>query len=271
MRSSPGIQWIVVVVVIVAVAGCPHQPQLPDVSTLTNDEVRARLEHSATRRQTLEGVVKARLPGVEGLVVNATLDVAARAPGDLSVAVRSFFEMPQQVLAAFQGEVVLYDATSGAPRFFRGPASERTLARVLGVPLAPDDVTALLLGRAPLEPRAPWPPPKVHLLSVDEEHGTYTVQIDRPGRGAVIVTARAVDDALVAAEVFRGDGRKLVSCRFDQLSDRQGVAFAQRISLVVKESGQELALEIQDARFNQPLPDEAFVLVPPSGAVVSPL
>ncbi|MDP2340859.1 MAG: DUF4292 domain-containing protein [Deltaproteobacteria bacterium] len=251
--------------------GCPHHPELPDVSTLTDEQVSARLHKSAERRRTLEGVIKARLPGLEGVVVNATLDVAVRAPADLSVAVRSFFDMPQQVLAAFNGEVVLYDATTGSPRFFRGPASDRTLTRVLGLPLGPDDAAALLLGRAPLDTRAGWPPPRLRLVSVDEEHATYTVQIDRPGRGAVVVTARATDDALVSAELFRGDGRKLVSARFEQLKDHDGVVFADRIALIVKDTGQALVLEVQEARFNQPLDDVAFILVPPEGSVVLPL
>ena len=273
-HSSATLRAVVVVVVVACAfffCGCPHHPALPDVSTLTDEQASARLHKSAERRRTLEGVVKARLPGLEGVVVNATLDVAVRAPADLSVAVRSFFDMPQQVLAAFNGEVVLYDATTGSPRFFKGPASDRTLARVLGLPLGPDDAAALLLGRAPLDARVGWPPPRLRLVSVDEDKALYTVQIDRPGRGAVVVTARATDDALVSAELFRGDGRKLVSARFEQLKDHEGTAFAHRIALVVKDSGQELVLEVQEARFNQPLDDTAFILVPPEGTPVAPL
>ena len=251
--------------------GCTHLARGPDGPALTHKNVEGRLRASAARRNSVEGVIKARLPGLAGVVVNATLDFAARAPGDLSVSVRSFFDMPQQVFTSGNGEAVLYDATTGAPRFFRGPATEQSLARVLGVPLAPDDAAALLLGRPPVEQRAGWPPSRLKLLSVDPAAATYNVQIERPGRGHLVVTARASDDALLSAALFRGDGRQLVSVRFDLLADHDGVAFAHRIAIVVSDTAQELVLEMKDVRFNQPLSDEVFALLPPADAVVLPL
>lgn len=265
--------WIVAVAL--ALSACPHRIEGPDVSTLTDAQVKARLEQSAAHRNTMQGVIKARLPGLEGVVVNATVDVAARVKdgsADLNVAVRSFFEVPQQVLVAHDGEVTLYDATSGAPHFFRGPANERTLARVLGVPVAPDDAVALLLSRPPLDTRSGWPAARIKLVGVDEEKGTYTASIERAGRGAVVVVVDAKNDALSAIELRRGDGRKLVSAVFEDVRvDVGGVPFAWRVRLTVADTGQQVVFEVQDASFNQPLDDDAFVLVPPEGARIEPL
>jgi len=276
MRSVAVLPALVVVLVFALVAvGCPHRVAGVDVSTLTHESVRARLQQSAAHRSSMQGVIKARLPGLEGVVVNATIDVAGRAPGDLFVAVRSFFEVPQQVLVSRQndgsGEVTLYDASSGAPHFFRGPATEKTLQRVLGVPLAPDDVVALLLARPPLDERPGWPPPRVRLIGVDEEAGTYTARIERAGRGPLVVTVDARNDTLLQATVARGDGRELVAAVFEAPRVVAGVVFAGRVKLTVIETGQELVLEVQEATWNEAIADEAFTLAPPDGMKLEPL
>ena len=256
---------------------CVHLPRFPEVRALTHADVDARLRAAAARRRAVDGVAKAALPGLSGAVLNATVDIAAAAPDRLSVAVRSFFEVPQQILVATADGVTLYDATSGAPRFLRGPATDRSLARVLGVPLAPDDAIALVLGRAPLDVVPGRPPPRVRLVAVDEDGGTYTARIERPGRGALLVTARVTDDAIVAAEVWRGDGRPLVRARCADFVAQDGVAFARRIELALVDDDAgirpaEVVLSITKATWNPPaLPDSAFVLDVPDGITVQPL
>lgn len=267
--------FVAVVCVGVGAVGCHRPVDGPDVSTLTDDNVRVRLQQSADRRRSLSGVLKARLPGLEGVVVNATVDVAARAAADLNVAVRSFFEVPQQVLVARTvdgvSEVTLYDATSGAPRFFRGPANERTLGRVLGVPVAPDDAVALLLSRPPLEVRPGWPAARVRLRAVDEDRGSYTAAIERAGRGLVVVVVDARTDALIALDLYRGDGRKLVSAAFADVVVEQGLPWARQLTLTVVDTGQVVIFELQQGSFNVALDDDAFVLTPPEGTPIAPL
>jgi hypothetical protein len=258
-------------------AACVHVPRFPEVRALGSADVEARLRAAALRRVAVDGVAKAALPGLGGAVVNATVDVAAAAPDRLSVAVRSFFEVPQQILVANGDVVTLYDATTGAPRFFAGPASDRTLARVLGVPLSPDDAVALILGRAPLDTRDGRPPPRVRLVAVDDDEGTYTARIERAGRGALLVTARVSDDAIVAVEVWRGDGRPLVRATCGDFVVHDGVAFARRIVLSLVDDGlapgpRGVVLSMTKANWNPAaLPDSAFVLDVPPDQPVLPL
>jgi hypothetical protein len=234
------------------------------------------LRTAAARRLAVEGVARVGLPGVGGAVAHVTVDVAAAAPDRLSVAVRSFFEAPQQIFVASGDVVTLYDATGGAPRFRRGPAGEQTLERVLGVPLAPDDAVALLLGRAPLHDVGGRPPPRLRVVAVDETAGTYTARIERAGRGALLVTARFADDAVVAVEVWRGDGRPLVRARCGDFVDVGGIAFARRIELSLVEPPTEgpgtVVIALSPVTFNPTsLPDTAFVLNVPPGMPVEPL
>jgi hypothetical protein len=266
---------VVVLGVVVGVA-CVHVPRFPEVHALTHTDVAARLLASAERRHSVVGVARAGLPGVGGAVMNATLDIAAAAPSRLSVAVRSFFEIPQQILVADGDVVTVYDATAGTPRFLRGPASERTLARMLGVPLWPDDAVAVLLGRAPLDVAGARPPPRVRLLGVDDERGTYSARIERAGRGALLVTARVRDDAVVAMEIWRGDGRPLVRATFSDFVDDNGIAFARRVELALVDAPAEehaaIVLSLSAATWNpRSLPDTAFVLDVPPAASVEPL
>lgn len=260
---------------LVVAASCVTTPVVPTPS-LGDDEARAILASAAGPRARFEGVVKASLPGLQGAVVNATLDAAAQAPAQLSVAVRSFFEVPQQILVANDGTVTLYDATSGSARFTRGPASDQSLKTVLGLPLAPDDAVALLLGRAPLEASRPgWPAPRVRVVHVDVD--TFTVAIERAGRGALRWTARHRDHVVTAVAFFTGDGRPLVEAAItDHVAADDGVLFPRRV--VVKlladsgREGSEVVLTVQDGRFNgPPLPPEAFILEPPPGVNVGVL
>lgn len=277
--SRLGLRAVLLVSVLgaaLAQSGCtrPRKDGV-DVSTLTHPLVDARLRQSAARRVSLSGTYTARLPGIEGVVVNATVDVAARAPGDLNIGVRSFFEVPQQVLVASnvdgQSVITLYDATSGAPVFSRGPASERTLGRVIGVPLLPDDAVSLLLGRPPLDVREGYPAARVRLLDVDETRGTYRASIERAGRGAVVVDVDAKDDAVVGATLARGDGRRLATVRVVAHVDVDGVRYPRQLLLRVEESGQEVILEVKDVDFGAVVLDEAFVLEPPEGTPIRSL
>lgn len=267
-RHLPALVVVAVALVLALGAACVTTPA-PLPPAIDDAGARARLVEDAARRQRFEGVVKASLPGIEGAVVNATLDVAAQAPSQLSVAVRSFFEVPQQILVASDGTVTLYDATSGSARFARGPATDQSLKNVLGLPLGPDDAIALLLGRAPLEPARPgWPAPRMRVVDVDAE--TFTVAIERAGRGAVNWQVRRSDGVVAAAGFFTGDGRRVLEAKVtDRSAGDDGVAFPRRIVVtLLADSGRsgEVVLTVQDGRFNgPPVPPEAFVLEPPPG------
>ena len=278
-RSSPFTAIIVAALAVGAVA-CQHAVPLPEASTLTDAGITARLSSSSQRRHRVDAVIKAGLPGPAGAVVSATVDVAAEAPRQLSVSVRSFFEVPTQILVANDDVVTLYDASSGTPRFSRGPANDKSLQRVLGVPLVPDDVVALILGRAPVDAREGWSAPRIKVLAVDANTGTYTASIERAGRGTLWWTARFSDDALVKLVAFAGDGRRLVeaSCSDHRLVGEVAFAHSVRLRLVPASEGgafadsSEVILTVRQATFNGPsLPPEAFVLEPPPGTAVGAL
>lgn len=260
---------------LVASHGCATTTPASPPPVIAVADARSVLAADAASRSRFEGVITAALPGLEGVVVNATLDVAVSAPSQLSVAVRSFFEVPQQILVASDGVVTLYDATDGTPRFSRGPASDQSLRNLVGLPLAPDDAVALLLGRAPLEPsQSGWPAPRLRVQ--DATTDTFGVVIERAGRGAIEWRARCEDGALVSATFFSGDGRPIVAALvLERDVGDDGVVSPRRIRVsLLPESGRrgEVVLLVKEGRFNgPPLPPEAFVLEPPPGVPLSAL
>ena len=140
-------------VVVAVAAGCPRPAPLPSLDGLTDEVAVRRARAGGERRARLVGTIKARLPGLEGVVASADLDVALQPRAMVSVAVRSFFEQPMQMLVTDGELVTVFDATQGQPVFFRGSADAATLARVLPLPLSPRETVAIFLARPPVEGR----------------------------------------------------------------------------------------------------------------------
>jgi outer membrane lipoprotein-sorting protein len=245
---------------------CPP-PRVPkiDLSTLTDDVAVARVHKAASHRQRMAGTVHAKLPGVQGVVMSADLDVALEPPAMLSVAVRSFFEQPQQVLVTDGKTVSLYDATSGQPHFKHGPADGKSIEKLLGVPLLPDEVVAVFLAH-------PDDDAKGHLARVDEKAGTYTVTLQADGKAQADVTVRASDDAVVAWRQYRGDGSALVDVSYGELKPVGDAVMPFQWTLTLVDNKQAIELKATDVTFNGPrLPPDAFQLTPPGNVPWEPL
>lgn len=263
---------VTLAIVFTATACPPRVSTLPELESLTDAQATSRIVNAAARRERMYGVVKAKLPGLQGVVMSATLDVAVEPAAKLSVAVRSFFEQPQQVLVTDGTIVTLYDATSGEPVFMRGPVSARAVSKVLPVPLLPDEVVALFLAR-------PFEQSRGRLVGVDHEKATYDVWLESPGHAPAQITARVADDAIVRWQHFKRDGRPLLDVTyadFRPVTGANGVEavapFAWTITLVDRTPAQALLFTASDVTFNGPaLPEDAFRLEPPPGVNVLPL
>lgn len=245
---------------------CP-KPDALALRALTSEQATARVLNVARRHERMGGLVKARLPGIEGMVASVDLDVALEPPARVSVAVRSFFDQPMQVLVTDGREVTVFDATQGVPLFLRGPANERTLQRVLPLPLRPEELVQVMLARPPLDARG-------RLVSVDEDAGTYTVHLEAFGHGPVDVTARVQDDAIMVWRQHRKDGRALLEARYSDHRMVGDVALAHRFVLTRLDTPTHEAVEIlaTDLDYNgPPFEDVAFQLIPPPGVPVGTL
>lgn len=263
--------FAVVLCIGVALEGCYPAVRFPELALLTDSEATARVQRAAARRQRLVGTLKARLPGLEGVVMNATLDVAAEPPARLSVAVRSFFEQPMQMLVTDGSEVTLFDATQGTPVFRRGPVTADTISRLLPIPLWPHEVVEVFLAHPPAQARG-------RLVGVDEKNGTYDVWFEPLGDAPFQLTVRARDDAVLRWKHFRKDGRPLLDVVYGDLRtvETDGITAvmpaAWTLTLLDREPPQSLVFAAVDVQQNgPPLPPDAFRLEPPDTMPLLPL
>lgn len=283
--SSPRTVGVFVVAIATAIvamgAACPTRVStLPELDSLTDAQATARVMRAAARRERMTGVVKAKLPGLQGVVMSATLDVAVEPRAKLSVAVRSFFEQPQQMLVTDGTVVTVYDATSGEPVFFQGPVSPKAVAKIFAVPLMPDDVVALFLARpfagasTDVNHDGDGNVVRGRLVSVDHTKATYDLWLESPGHAPAQVTARVHDDAIVRWQHFTRDGRPLLDVTYADLRTVGDavVPFAWTFTLVDRTPHEALLFTATDVTFNgERLPPEAFRLDPPPGVSVRPL
>lgn len=250
-----------------ASASCPKPPPERPRPALTLEQADARLRAETLRRQRVSGLYKGRLAGLKGLVVSADLDVIAESPARLHLAVRSFFDQPIQVLATDGERVTLYDAQGdGGPRFYAGPADASAARRLLGVPLSPEEVVDVLLGRVPAGATA-----RAHAAS--EKGAAYTVVFDLAGGGRATVTAD-LDDAITHLAVADAAGRPRYEVAYDDFDVREGIRFAEKLEVRVHAAGgaEALVLSIKEAELNpEPFPDEVFQVGLPPGASFEPL
>ena len=265
MSGRPLFVCVAIFVVVTTSAGCPPRVPGVDVKTLTDAQAVARIHQAAARRQRMVGTVKAKLPGIEGVIASAELDVALQPPASLSVAVRSFFEQPQQELVTDGDVVTLYDATSGKPVFRRGPADDKAVQRLLGIPLAPAEVVAAFLARPPDDATG-------HLVGVDEKAGTYTVALDSDVIAPCELVVRASDDAVLTWHQMRGDGTPIIDVGYGDLRAAGDAVVPFRWSLVLTTTKQAFDFVATDVTFNgPPLPADAFRLEPPGNVPIEPL
>jgi hypothetical protein len=247
---------------------CP-KPDTRVVTSLSTEQAVGRLTASANRRLRLAGQLKGHLPGLAGMVGSVDLDVIAEPAGNLSVAVRSFFEQPLLVLATNGTTASVVDTLHS--RFLKGLVNDRTLARVLPLPVRPEEVVGLLLGRAPVDTM------RARLDSVDDEHGTYDTAFEAPRRGRVLLTARTSDDAIVRWRSFRTDGRPVLDVAIDvptlDVKQAGDIAWARSWHVqVFGDDPQDIELESVDVVHNGPAVDaSAYVLEPPPGVTAEPL
>lgn len=262
-----GRELILSIVVVAGLAGgCPHRPPGVDLSNLTDEIATARVHQAAARRQRMVGTVKAKLPGLEGVVMSANVDVAVEPPARLSVAVRSFFEQPQQMLVTDGSTVTIFDATQGAPVFKQGPVNARAVSLLLPIPLWPHEVVEVFLAH-------PRDDAKGRLVGVDEEKGTYDVWFEPPGDAPFQLTVRAVDDAILRWQHHKKDGTPSLDVRYDDLRAVGDAVLPFSWTLTTAEDPpRSLVFVATDVTFNgPPLGDDAFRLNPPANVPLLPL
>jgi hypothetical protein len=174
----------------------------------------------------------------------AGLFVAVVEPATLHLEALDFFGRPQAQLVSDGKRFGLYDAQAG--KYFTGPASAANLSRVLPVPLPPDELAALLLGRVPrnegVEP----------IMSLDRDRGVFVVQLGTQRLEIEPPSYRVVKSTKVAYSVEMGAIEAVGPVTFPKHA-------------VLEASGARMELNWKEVELNVPPEASMFELSAPEG------
>jgi Domain of unknown function (DUF4292) len=158
---------------LVVLTACPPRVDVrttpaPDATALLGE-----VEATEARVAALQSQAKVRVEG-GGKKGNLTAFVAVAAPASVHLEVLDFFGRPSAILISDGQRFVLFQSETGV--WLRGPATAENLARILPVTLPPEQLVAMLLGRAP---RLEDPRPE---LQVDSGANAFRIDLRAGGQ-----------------------------------------------------------------------------------------
>ena len=148
---------------------------------------------------------------------------------------------------------MLFQAETGV--WLRGPATPENLARIIPVALPPEQLVAMLLGRAPRLPDAQ------PALQVDAEANAFRVDL-RSGDQSQQLWVDPAIRRVVRSQVSGPGGYRLT---FEDFTDVHDVPFPRKLGFSGKAT---VVLEYTDPRLGEVPPPSLFVPEPPPGARV---
>ena len=248
--------------------GCRTQPSpAPVIVDLTIQEALARQKKDCAQRLRIEGMIRAKVSGIQGLWANAKMDLVAEKPKNVHLAIRSFFEQPIQVISTDGQTLAIYDASGqSGPQFFQGPLHENTMALFSPIPISPQELVQMLLGCAPSMNHG-------SSMTIDPKTETYTLQ-DEIKATVTRVTARLSDDTVLKSAILDSDHHPILEITYAAHRAIGGMTYPHEwvIRSHSQNGTQSFTLKGQDLLFNGPPSDPVlFQMTAPPGMEVRPL
>lgn len=234
--------------------GCPPPKIVLPREGDTADAVLSRLEAAEAKVLRVRGEARLKAEGKEGKLL-VTVFAAADAPQSVHLEQLDFFGRPQLVLQSDGRHFTLFDGQKG--KWYRGPATAQAVARFFPVALAPGELAALLLGKAP---RAqPSEPP--------------ALAIDRNLLKLTLASRERTDELWVSPESDRVESARLgpplsAELSFEEWTSSNGVRAPRRIKLTRAADALELELAWKDVELNGAADASLFALTVPEGVEV---
>jgi outer membrane lipoprotein-sorting protein len=237
---------------LLVLAGCPPRADVrttpvPDAMALLGE-----VEAIEARVAALQSQARVRVES-GGKRGNLTAFVAVAAPASVHLEVLDFFGRPSAILVSDGQRFVLYQAETGI--WLRGPATPENLARILPVALPPEELVAMLLGRAP---RIADTRPE---LQIDAEANAFRVILRSADRSQQLWvdpgTRRVVRSQL--------SGPSGYGLTFEDFTDIRQVPFPRKLGFTGPAT---VVLEYTDPRLGEGPPASLFRAEPPTGARV---
>jgi len=270
---SPRAAGAVALVLLVALglAGCPghvriERPYPPPTASSLRELVRTRQEQV----QTLNGRVRAT-SWMGGERVKATVLVLAERPGRLRLEAEVTLQGTVAVLATDGVRFAFLDTRQNELR--RGPACPANVASLIRIPLAPQDVAAILLGDGPPVAAAAADDDQV---TWDADLGADVLDVAGPSGGRIHYAIRQLSDhriQIAALAVVTASSGQLWRVAFEDFTDVRPSTSPTAPPLSLPETihfaeatasfDEGVEIHFKDRTLNEPSPPEAFILTAP--------
>lgn len=237
---------------LLLLAGCPPRVDVRSVPAPDATALLAEVDATEAQVAALQSQAKAHVDA-RGKKGNVQMFVAAAAPASVHLEVLDFFGKPSGILISDGKQFVMLASDTGT--WLRGAATAENVSRVLPVSLPPDQLVAMLLGRAP---RLPDSSPT---LVVDPAENVFRVTLKADGRTQELW----VDPTRKRVVRSHVDGPGEYTLTFDGFEDVRGTPFPRSISFAGAGS---LALQYTDLRLGEQPDPALFTPQAPPGVPV---
>jgi len=241
---------------LAALAACACAPRVPppDLS-LEPEPLLAQVRAAQAAVRSVRGEARLSVKSEAGSGRAPEL-VAAERPGRLRIETLDFFGNPVSVLATLDGRFALWDGREKV--FYRGEATPENLARLVPLPLAAEDLVAILCGTAPI-------PAGARAVSAEPGRGYVTLVLELEGGRRQVLRVGA--GAVVERSDLQGPGGYRL--RFEQLGTQGDAArFPSRVALASDAPAVSLELTWREVEVNAVQDPAFFRIDPPRGARV---
>jgi hypothetical protein len=237
---------------LTVLAGCPAHLDVRTVQAPDATALLAEVDAADARVSGIQSQAKAHIEG-KG---NLTTFIAAAAPSLVHLEVLDFFGKPSGILISDGTRFALFPSDSGG--WLQGPATAENVGRLLPVSLPPEQLVAMLLGRAP---RLNDPHPQ---LAVDSEANAFRVTLKEGDRSQELW----VDPGRKRVVRSRISGPGGYELAFDEFDDVRDAPFPRKLSFTGTTS---VVLRYTDPRLSDTPARSLFDATPPPGARVDPV
>lgn len=254
MRRIPAL--LLGLAALALLAGCPKRIDFGEKGQVEDvQELLALTSAAEAQVFSVKGEAKIRVesPQAKGVV---TLFMAVTHPSLIHLESLNFFGKPQAVLVSDGVQFGLFDSEEG--KYYRGPATAQNVSRFLPVALPPEELTALMLGRAP---RIPYDTAD---LRIDEEERAYHVVL----RKGDVTQSLWIDPS--SHRVVRSDvrGANAYDLRFEQIERVGKATYPRRVVLHAPAASTRIELLYKDVAVNESPDLTLFELQPPANVPI---
>lgn len=249
--------WLLLVAVAALLSGCPIRVDYgKDGEPKDVGELLQRVAHSEKQVSSIKGDAKLKIDSAKGSGT-VSLFAAVEEPAQLHLETLDFFGRPTGSFVSDGTKFGLYDANAG--RYYTGPASAENVGRFVPIAMAPAELAALLLGRAPrIDGATPT-------MTLDPKLGLFEVTLTR----APVVQKVWVKPPEYRVVKSRVTGISAYDLDFDELQTVGSLTYPRKVLL--EAHGEKLELNYKDISVNETSDPAMYQLTPPANVPVVPV